>query len=369
MHAVTGPRRTTRPSPVVLGLAVVAAALVVYEAARVLTNFPVSIDLVIPLQAAERWMAGGTVYVADGFHNPEAIPPFLYPPFVLPVIGILTTVPSDVARWLWLLAFVTVAVLTCRRLAMPWWLIPFALAWPPFAEGVWNGNVQIVLFAAFVVTFWLSPPRHDLVIDPRDLTDRAATGPSIGFTAATVGAVKVSQALAWLVIAKHQPRSAIVGALPWILVILATLPLTGIGLYQEWLGQAGLAADPAWPMIGVPLLLYLPRIVVVAVTLAAIVATLRLRGPEAGAWAGLLMLIVAPNLHAFTGLFAIPAMLLVRREIALLAVIGMASYTAPGWWFGIAIVSGALLLRGRYPRLRAPQDDPGIVGSTPVPAT
>jgi hypothetical protein len=365
---MTGPRRSTRSSPVVVGLAVVAAVLIAYEAARVVTNFPVSIDLVIPLQAAERWMAGDTVYVADGFRDPEAIPPFLYPPFVLPAIGILTTVPSDVARWLWLLALVAIAVLTCRRLAMPWWLIPFALAWPPFAEGIWNGNIQVVLFAAFVVTFWLTPRRHDLVIDPRDLTDPGATGPRIGFTAATVGAVKVSQALAWLVIARHQPRSAILGALPWALLVIATLPMTGIGLYQEWIGQAGLAADPAWPMIGVPLLLYLPRIVVIAVTVAAIVAALRLRGADAGAWVGLLMLVVAPNLHAFSGLFAIPAMLLVRREIALLAVIAMASYTAPGWWLGIGIVSGALLLSVRYPRLRTTPGDPGAVGSTPVQA-
>ena len=66
-----------------------------------------------------------------------------------------------------------------------------------------------------------------------------------------------------------------------------------------------------------------------------------------------MMLIVAPNLHAFTGLFALPAMLLVRREIALVAVIGMASYTAPGWWIGVASVAIALALSGRFPGLRA----------------
>jgi Glycosyltransferase family 87 len=342
----------TRSSPVVVGLAAVAAPLVVYEAVRVVTNFPVSIDLVIPLQAAERWLSGGAVYLADGFRDPEAIPPFLYPPFVLPLIGALTQLPADMLRWVWLAAFVGIAVLTCRRLAMPWWLVPFAIAWPPFAEGVWNGNIQVVLFAAFVVTFWVSPNQHDLAIDARDLTDRRQTGPLTGFTAATVGAVKVSQAFAWLVVARHQPRAAILGATPWLVVVVATLPLTGIGLYRDWLGQASLAADPRWPMIGVPLLLYLPQLVVFAITAASIVIALRLRGPDAGAWAGLLMLVVAPNLHAFTGLFAIPAMLLVRREVALIAVIGMASYTAPGWWLGVTLLVATLALGGRFPELR-----------------
>jgi hypothetical protein len=110
-------------------------------------------------------------------------------------------------------------------------------------------------------------------------------------------------------------------------------------------------------MIGVPLLVYLPRIVVVGLTVAAVIATLWLRGPLAGAWVGLLMLLVAPNVHAFTGLFILPAMLSVRREIALLAVIGMASYTEIGWWAGVLLVTGSMLLGTRLPGLRAARPD------------
>jgi hypothetical protein len=345
------------PSPWVLGLAIVAGIVVVIGAARVVTNFPLGLDLLIPLQAAERWLAGEEVYVAAGFHDPEAIAPFLYPPFVLPVAAALTVLPIDLVRVIWFVVLVAFAGWTCRRLAMPWWLIPFALAWPPFAEGIWNGNIQVVLFAAFAVAFWEAPAAHDLRLRARDLDDPTRTGPAIGFAAATVGAVKISQALAWLLVARHQPRAAILGALPWVAVLVVTLPLTGIGLYGAWLGQAALAADPTWDMIGVPLLVYLPRIVVVGLTVAAVIATLWLRGPLAGAWVGLLMLLVAPNVHAFTGLFILPAMLSVRREIALLAVIGMASYTEIGWWAGVLLVTGSMLLGTRLPGLRAARPD------------
>lgn len=289
--------------------------------------------------------------MAQGFTDPNAIPPFLYPPFVLPFIAALSALPVDILRWAWLGLMVAVALATCRRLAMPWWLLPFALAWPPFAEGVWNGNVQILLFAAFVFAFWEAPVRHDLAPDPRDLGS-PRTGPPIGFLAAAVGAVKVSQAHAWLVVARHRPRAAVLGALPWVAVVLVTLPLTGLALYFDWLRQASLASDPTWPMIGVPLLVYLPGPIVGAITLASIVVAWRLRGPDAGAWVGLIMLIVSPNLHAFTGLFAIPALLLVRREIGLVAVVAMASYLAIGWWLGVVLVAGALLGSRWAPGLR-----------------
>ncbi len=291
------------------------------------------------------------MYVAQGFSDPNAIPPFLYPPFVLPFLVALQAIPQEILRWAWLGLMIAVALVTCRRLAMPWWLLPFALAWPPFAEGIWNGNLQILLFATFVFAFWEAPSRHDLASRPRDLDD-PRTDARVGFLAATVGAVKVSQAHAWLVVARHRPRAAVVGALPWVAVVLVTLPLTGLVLYVEWLRQASLASDPTWPMIGVPLLVYLPGPIVGAIIVASIVAAWRLRGPDSGAWVGLLMLIVSPNLHAFTGLFAIPALLLVRREIGLVAVLAMASYLAIGWWLGVVLIAGAMIGSRWVPGLR-----------------
>jgi hypothetical protein len=62
-------------------------------------------------------------------------------------------------------------------------------------------------------------------------------------------------------------------------------------------------------------------------------------------------------------LLTIPAMLEIRREIALLAVILVATYTAEGMWLGIALVTGANLLAARIPFLREPSSSPTTVSA------
>ncbi len=58
------------------------------------------IDMQIPLDAAERWMAGGLPYEPDGFRpGQNANPPFLYPPVVLPLFAALTAVPRTLVVW------------------------------------------------------------------------------------------------------------------------------------------------------------------------------------------------------------------------------------------------------------------------------
>ena len=52
------------------------------------------------------------------------------------------------------------------------------------------------------------------------------------------------------------------------------------------------------------------------------------------------MLLVTPNMHDFNGVFLLPAMLLIRREFALVAAILTASYTAEGLWLGSPSSSG-----------------------------
>ena len=124
------------------------------EAIPIVTTFPVAIDLIIPLQAATRWLAGGTVYLADGFADLQLLPPFLYPPFVLPLVAPLTFLPEEVVRWGWLVLSIGLAVLVCRRLAMPWWVVPIVVLWAPMLGATWGGNVNILLFTAFVYAFW-----------------------------------------------------------------------------------------------------------------------------------------------------------------------------------------------------------------------
>lgn len=337
-----------------LGLGMLVLVVSASQILIVATSFPVSLDLLIPLKAAERWLAGGQPYLTDGFSDPSALAPFLYPPFVLPFLAPLTALPEIIVRWAWLGAGILAGVFVCRRMAVPWRLVPVVLAWPPFAGGIWGGNLQVFLVAAFVAAFWSRPTRADLHPCPRDLDGSEQTSWTVGWLAAAVGAVKISQGLAWLVVLRHRPRVAVIGALPWVLIVGVTIPVTGISLYGTWVDQVVRASDPSWPMMGVSLLAYLPSGVVAVLTVAAIVAAWRLRGPELGAWLALIMLLISPNMHDFTGLFLLPALLLIRREVALLAALLTASYTAQGWWLGIALVVGAMLLGRVWPILREP---------------
>jgi hypothetical protein len=340
---------------------VIRAALVVVvllvsldSAVRLMTTTPVAIDLLIPLRAVERWMDGGVVYVPDGFTDVQALPPFLYPPFVLPFLAPLTVLPEAALRWAWVAAMAAIGWGAYRWLGLG--LVPslLALLWIPMAEGIWTGNIGIVLFGAFVVAFW----RRSHVgqpASPRDLDDTAQADPRIGFLAASLAAVKPSQVHAWLVLFRHQPRSALIGLVPWLVVVLVTLPLVGFGTYWEWLAQVRRAADPSWPMMGVSLLAYLPAVPFAILTVGSLALAWRLRGPDLGAWLGVLMFLVTPNMHSFNGLFLLPGLLLIRREFALLAAMLMSTYTAEGWWLGAAVVIGSMLAGTRWPIIREPQ--------------
>jgi len=346
-----GSRATTA---IRLGLAFVAVVVAVASAIPIVTTFPVAIDLIIPLVAAHRWLDGGVVYVADGFTNVQVLPPFLYPPFVLPVIAPLTLLPELAVRWVWFATVLGTAVFVCRRLAIPWWVVPGVLLWSPMLGGIWGGNLQVVLFAAFVLAFWHAPARHDLHPVPTDLDGPGGVTPRTGFLAAAVGSVKISQVQAWLAVLRRSPRAAVLGVVPWVALVAITLPLVGVGLYASWLEQVARASDPAWTAMGPSLLAYLPETVFVALTLGSFVVAMAIRGPETGAWLGLLMLLVTPNMHDFNGVFLLPAMLLIRREFALLAAILTSTYTAQGMWLGIVIVVGAMLVGLRWPAMREP---------------
>lgn len=331
-----------------------AVAVFVKSAIPILTTFPVALDAVIPLNAAERWLEGGVIYVADGFADLGLLPPFLYPPFVVPLLAPLTFLPEIVVRWAFVGVLFVLAVLTCRRLAIPWVLVPFVLLWTPMLGGIWAGNVAFAMFAAFVAAFWRTPARHALEPEPRDLDGREPPDVRIGWLAASVAAVKLTQAQAWLAIARCSPRAALLGTVPWVLVVLVTLPLIGIPAYVAWLEQLARASDPTWEAMGPSLLQVIPSGVFAVLTIASLWAAFLVRGRDTGVWLGLLMLVVTPNMHVHSALFLMPALLRIRREFALLGAMLTATLTDVGFWLGIAIVVGVMLLGERWPVLREP---------------
>ena len=342
-----GTRATTA---VRVALAVAALVVFIVTDLRIASTIAPAVDVGIPLDAATRWLAGGPVYQAASFTDPAAYgQPFLYPPFALPFLAPLTVIPEGLVRAVVAALTLIVAVAVCRRLAIPWIVLPGVLLWEPMFGGVWGANVQMLLFGAFVAAWWSVPVRHDLVPEPRDLDAPGAVTPRIGWYAATVASVKATQVHAWLAVGRRAPRPAIAGALPWAAIALATLPIVGIALYGDWFAQLARASDPGWNAMGPSLLRYLPAWTVAALTVASLVAAVWLRGPGTGAWLGLLMLLVTPNMHDFNGLFLLPAMLRIRREFALLAALLTATATAEGWWLGIGIVVLTMLAGRRWP--------------------
>ena len=53
---------------------------------------------------------------------------------------------------------------------------------------------------------------------------------------------------------------------------------------------------------------------------------------HAAAWLGILMIAGNPSLRIFSMLYLVPGLLLIRREIALLAALLVASYFPPALW-------------------------------------
>jgi hypothetical protein len=304
-----------------------------------------AVDLEIPLRAAERWLAGEPPYLASAFTSPPgATQPFLYPPYVLPFFAVLTDLPRALVGGVAFAGMLAAAVAACRRLQIPWVWVPLVLAWPPFAEAIFGTNLQMLLFAAFVFLFYRAdgaPWRPA----PRDIADPAESPVLVGGLATLVGAIKVSQPHPWLYVLRHRPLAALGGALVAAVIVAATLPLTGIDAWFDWIAQLRLAGDPAWDLGGFASPRFLPPGGGLLLAVVCLVAVWFAPRERAGAWIGVLSVVGSLSLHIFGLLFLVPAMLVIRREAALVAAICIATYSYDGAWAGIIIVTAALAAR------------------------
>ena len=339
--------------PLVVALAVVTTLVILVTLGQLFTYYPYGVDLDIPLRAAARWVAGGQPYLPESFDViAGADLPFLYPPIVLPFLAPLLAVPRLILFPVWTAVCIGAGVFACRRLAMPWWAIPVVLAWPPFAEALLGGNVQVPLFAAFVAVLYRGGGK-DFGPTPRDPADDRRPAIVDGLLATTIGAIKVSLAHTWLFVLRRRPAAALGGAAIVIGFAMITLPIVGIDRWTDWFGQAGRSGDPNWQAVGWPLsraIGRLPALVVTAMTLAAVFV---IPVGRAGAWLGILTILGAPSLHIFGLVFLVPAMLEIRRDVALAAALLIATYTNIGLILGTALVVVAFAMSGWAPILRA----------------
>jgi hypothetical protein len=302
------------------------------------------VDVEIPLRAAERWMSGGAPYRADAFQSgPGATQPFLYPPYTLPLFVALTHLPGDLVRGADVIAMLLVTIAACRRLSIPWVWLPLVLAWPPFAEGILDGNLQMLMFAAFVFLFY-RPGGRPWNPEPRDIGARTTSSAVTGGLAVFIGAIKVSMPHPWVFVFRHRWRAAILGAGAVAVVVLATLPMTGIDLWFDWLAQLRRASDPTWDLGGFALPRYLSPAGGYLVAGICLVAVWFVPRRDPAPWLGVLSVVGSLSLHIFGLLFLVPAMLKMRREVDIVAAAFVATYAYVGSWAGTAIVLWCLLV-------------------------
>ena len=316
-------------------------------------------DIEIPLRAAGRWSTGGQPYLASAFSltsGPDL--PYLYPPWLLPYLVPISNLPRTIVVVCWLALVGVAAVWTCRRFSVPWPAVPVVLLWPPFMEGLVTGNVQMIQLAAFAALFFV--PGRSWELRPRPVTiaegaKRATLSRDMldGILAAGVGALKYTQLLplAWIV--RPRLRAGIIGGAVLVLVAVAVLPFTGVGLYRDWLDQLGRAADPSWAPAGGPLAFLVGRPVATAAAVVAVVGMFFVRGRDAGAWVGIALLVAAPSIHGYGMLFLLPTLLVLRRDLALFLAILIARYNIYAWWISIALACISLAASYRLPALRA----------------
>jgi hypothetical protein len=338
------------------GMLVLAVVPSSYAFGLLALNHPFGVDLEIPLRAAQRWVDGGVVYDPASFEvTGGAALPYLYPPFVLPFLVPLLALPQQVVLVGWVAICLLASAWALRRLRTPWVAIPILLIWPPFSEGWIGGNVQVVLFALFVSMFvarddW-APPFRFLARDPAEPDEPALRR---GLQATVIAAFKVSQLHPWLYQLRRRPTSAVLAVLVLGAVVLATVPLTGIDLWFEWLEQVRRASDPAWAIGGLGLGRYLGPAIGTAVAVTCVAAVLIVPRREAGAWVGVLSVVGSLSLRTYGILFLLPAGYRLRREIGLVAFAFIGTFTEAGMWLGIVIVAAAWFAAQRWSALFEP---------------
>jgi hypothetical protein len=320
-------------------LEILAVVVAVVGGIVVLLTHPLMVDLEIPLRAAERWVHGGEPYLASAFTAPEGYGlPFLYPPPVLPLLAALLALPRAMVEIAWLAATLGASIFVVRRLGVPWRAVPIVLCWVPFAEGLVGGNAQVLLVAAFAAVFFDRPagPWRPAPRDPRDGGRPAVIE---GVLAAVTPALKLTQPHAWAALLRRRPWAALLGLAVAGGAALATLPLVGVGAWQAWIAQLGRAADPAWALRGSSLVELLPGLLSPVATGLTVLLVMLVPTRRLGAAAGLLLVLGTPSLRSYGALFMLPAMLGVRRDVALVAAILVGTGVMAGMWAGILLVT------------------------------
>lgn len=287
-------------------------------------------DLDLYLKAGLHFRLGQPVYL-DGLVSvrpPDpADYPFVYPPPTLPVAAVLSMLPAGLVTIGWLAGMVGAALLGLHRIGLRgWWLIAF-LAWPPLAEGLYVGNVAVLLFLLFAIAPWSGV---GLVV-----------GPLLKLPSAVLSL--------WL-IAERRWRDFVLGLLIVAALVVVSLPLTGLGAWTAWLdGLTWFArSQPLVPstFYGIALDRYLPALAVSIIGFGLLGLASLARGRPLLARLGVVSVVVSPSLYAHGFMVALPALLELRAIALWTALAFTAAPLGPAWFVALAIVVAGWFVPG-----------------------
>ncbi len=288
-------------------------------------------DLNVYLGSAARWLDGGQAYLTaplaawpDGPRNDF----FLYPPPLLPFFALLEQLPQALVAAAWTVAMVACSYQAFRVLGLGRGWSLALLAFPPVFSGCESGNVASLTFLLFAASVRAGGA---LVVD---------------------GLFKVQAGVPvlWL-IRERRFRALVAGAVLVAVAVLITLPIVGTDAWRAWWEGLGYRATS---QLEVPALFgysYAREIppVVYAVACAAFVAlALAFRGRAGLAALGLASVFASPALWPHGFAFALPAVLLLQSDVAVLIVLGAGSLDANMWLLFFAGWAAVLAAR-RHP--------------------
>lgn len=279
-------------------------------------------DLFLYLRAGDEFRAAAPVYMTTVLaEKPEDLTeyPFLYPPLTLPIFGLLAALPSPLVAGAWVAGSTLAALAGLRLIGLSWrWAVLF-LAWTPFFQGLFVGNVAVPLFLLFALGY-----RY-----------------GAGLVVPAVFKLYSGFAALWLV-REHRWRPIVAGVLLVALAALVTLPLVGPDAYVAWFEALRLyrRSQELLPefLYGLGLPRYLPGWLFILIAGATLLVALTRGGREGLARLGLATVVASPSAFAHGFLVALPAFLALRGPWFWLAV-GITS-CAPGaaWWLAVGLV-------------------------------
>jgi len=311
-------------------------------------------DLGIYLNAGLHFRLDQPIYLSGLVTTLPADPttyPYLYPPPTLPFAAALSILPGPVVAIGWEAVLLAAALAGLRLVGLGWRWSIVLLAWPPFAQALYVGNVALPVFLLF------------------------AAGPWAGGGLLAGAMLKPQGAIAGLWLLRERRWRAVLAGLGILAALsLLTLPLTGLDRWSAWLD--GLhwfsQSQPLVPrtFYGLALAEYVPGVVALAAALLVVGLALAGRGRAGLARIGVATVVASPSLYAHGYTVALPALLELRATVFWTA-IALTSVSGGPTWFaalGLAVAGWFLpVLRRLDPGSGAAEDRLHPLGAAAEP--